>query len=141
MELQILISARVPSPAAQLLSNHYYETRQEYYLDKTKASDLRRRDLIEDLSRIEPEAISYQQLSLISPRVAKNYANKTLRTLIRDIEELYRMRLLQYDKGLIRARKEEILAFLPTQASLERELDKSSTKRRRARRIGAVRAT
>ena len=31
MEFQILISSRVPSPAAQLLSNHYYETRQEYY--------------------------------------------------------------------------------------------------------------
>ncbi len=149
MEFQILISSRVPSPAAQLLSNHYYETRQEYYrqlhmasqtkdilpfiiyavqgfldglksqlewvkkqvlevvwqnyvmdqfMDKTKASDLRRRDLIEDLSRIQPEGISHQQVPLISPRVAKNYANKTTRTLIRDIEELHHMRLLQYDK-------------------------------------------
>ncbi|HWN08999.1 MAG TPA: Fic family protein [Pyrinomonadaceae bacterium] len=186
MELQILISSRVPSPAAQLLSNHYYETRQEYYrqlhmasqtknilpfimyavqgfldglksqlewvkkqvlevvwqnyvtdqfLEKTKASDLRRRDLIEDLSRIEPEAISYQQLPLISPRVAKNYANKTTRTLIRDVEELHRMRLLQYDKGLIRARKEEILAFLPTQATLQKKLEKE-TKRSKSKAKG-----
>src|SRR5436190_8620718 len=119
VEFQILISSRVPSPAAQLLSNHYYDTRTEYYrqlalasktnnilpfimyavqgfldglkaqlevvkqfvveqvwnnyvtdqfLDKTKAADLRRRDLIEDLSRIKsPKAVAYQQLSLISP--------------------------------------------------------------------------
>lgn len=31
MEFQILVSAGVPSPAAQLLSNHYNQTRQEYY--------------------------------------------------------------------------------------------------------------
>lgn len=168
IELQILISSRVPSPAAQLLSNHYYNTRTEYYrqlhlasksndivpfiiyavqgfldglkaqlevvkeyvvdqvwnnyvtdqfVDKNKAADLRRRDLIEDLSRIkdEPKALPYQQLTLISPRVAKHYANKTTRTLIRDIQELYKMKLVTYDKGLVRARKEEILAFLPVQ--------------------------
>ena len=106
-------------------------------MDKTKASDLRRRDLIEDLSRIEPEAISYQQVPLISPRVAKNYANKTTRTLIRDVEELHRMRLLQYDKGLIRARKEEILAFLPTQASLQQQIDEAGTKRQKASTAGS----
>jgi len=167
MELQLLVSSRVPSPAAQLMSNHYYNTRTEYYrqlhlaseskdilpfityavqgfldglrsqlevvkkyvvdqvwsnyvadqfIDKNKPSDLRRRDLIEDLSRvIEPRALPYQQLALISPRVAKHYAKKTPRTLIRDIEELYGMKLITYDKGLIRARKEEILAFLPIQ--------------------------
>ncbi len=192
MEFQILISSRVPSPAAQLLSNHYYETRQEYYrqlhlasqtkniipfvvyavqgfldglksqlevvkkqvlevvwqnyvtdqfLDKTKASDLRRRDLIEDLSRIEPEAIPYQQLPLISPRVAKNYAKKTMRTLIRDVEELHRMKLLQFDKGLIRARKEEILAFLPTQASLQEKIEQTITKRRKTNNAEAKNET
>jgi len=31
IELQLLVSSRVPSPAAQLLSNHYYNTRTEYY--------------------------------------------------------------------------------------------------------------
>lgn len=190
VELQILISSRVPSPAAQLLSNHYYETRQEYYrqlhlasqtnnilpfityavqgfldglkaqlevikkqvlevvwqnyvmdqfAEMTKASDLRRRDLIEDLSRVEgPEAIPYQQVPLISPRVAKHYAQKTTRTLIRDIQELHSMRLLQYDKGLIRARKEEILAFLPTQASLQEKAREGRKKKAAAlKRNGA----
>ena len=31
IEFQILIAARVPSPAAHLLSNHYYRTRSDYY--------------------------------------------------------------------------------------------------------------
>lgn len=184
MELQILVSSRVPSPAAQLLSNHYYNTRTEYYrqlhlasetknilpfityavqgfldglkaqlavvkeyvvdqvwsnyvadqfVEKNKPSDLRRRDLIEDLSRIlEPKAIPHQQLTLISPRVAKHYAKKTTRTLIRDIEELYKMKLITYDKGLIRARKEEILAFLPIQMRPKEDAAKPKPGRRKA---------
>ena len=183
IELQILISSRVPSPAAQLLSNHYYNTRTEYYrqlhlasksndivpfiiyavqgfldglkaqlevvkeyvvdqvwknyvadqfMDKNKAADLRRRDLIEDLSRIkeEPKALAYKQLPLISPRVAKHYAKKTQRTLIRDVQELYKMKLVTYDKGLIRPRKEEILAFLPVQVRPKEEKLKAAKRSR-----------
>ena len=182
IELQLLVSSRVPSPAAQLLSNHYYNTRTEYYrqlhlasqsknilpfimyavqgfldglraqlevvkayvvdqvwsnyvadqfIDKNKPSDLRRRDLIEDLSRVlEPKALPYQQLPLISPRVAKHYAKKTPRTLIRDVQKLYKMKLVTYDKGLIRARKEEILAFLPIQ--MQPKEDKPKPGRRKS---------
>ena len=192
IEFQILVSSGVPSPAAQLLSNHYYLTRTDYYrqlhlasqsggeilpfvayavqgfldglksqlevvkkqvlevvwqnfvmdqfVDKTKPADLRRRDLIEDLSRIvEPQAIPYQQVPLISPRVAKHYAQKTTKTLIRDIEQLYEMRLLTYEKGLIRARKEEILAFLPTQAMLPQgEAKKSTSSKLKGKRATAT---
>lgn len=38
VEHQILLSSGVPSPAAQLLSNHYNETRQEYYRQLDKSS-------------------------------------------------------------------------------------------------------
>ena len=38
MELQILIAAGVPTPAAHLLSNHYHETRLEYYRQLDAAS-------------------------------------------------------------------------------------------------------
>jgi Fic family protein len=181
IELQILMSSRVPSPAAQLMSNHYYNTRTEYYrqlhlasqtnnivpfviyavqgfldglkaqlevvkeyvvdqvwnnyvadqfTDRNKAADLRRRDLIEDLSRIkdEPRALPYQQLPLISPRVAKHYAKKTSRTLIRDVQELHKMKLVTFDKGLIRPRKEEILAFLPVQVRPKEAKSKAGKK-------------
>jgi len=41
IEYQILLSAGVPSPAAHLLSNHYNETRSEYYrqLDRSSKGD------------------------------------------------------------------------------------------------------
>jgi Fic family protein len=42
IEVQILMSSRVPSPAAHLLSNHYNKTRTEYY----RNLDAARKDLI-----------------------------------------------------------------------------------------------
>ena len=38
IEFQILVNAGVPSPAAHLLSNHYNETRSEYYRQLERAS-------------------------------------------------------------------------------------------------------
>jgi Fic family protein len=38
VEFQLLLSVGVPSPAAHLLSNHYNETRQEYYRQLDRAS-------------------------------------------------------------------------------------------------------
>jgi Fic family protein len=46
LEVQILLSSGVPSPAAQLLSNHYNRTRSEYY----RHLDIARTDLIAFLS-------------------------------------------------------------------------------------------
>ena len=169
IEFQILIESGVPSPAAHLLSNHYYRTRAEYYKqlhrasvsggkvlpfityavhgfldglreqieevkkqmldvvwdkyvaeefeDRTSPANQRRRILIEELSKlIEPNAVSLDQLSIISPRVSKLYSKLSTRTLVRDLTELNKMRLIRFDKGLIRARKEVINAFLPVQA-------------------------
>ncbi|MDQ3684341.1 MAG: Fic family protein [Acidobacteriota bacterium] len=183
IEFQILLASRVPSPAAHLLSNHYYHTRSEYYrqlhqasesggdilpfityavqgfldglkaqlevvkrqvlevvwqnyiadqfLEKTKPADIRRRDLIEDLSRIKtPEAFTFEQLPLITPRVLNHYKNKTSRTLVRDLKELFDMRLIMFDKGLVRPRKEEILAFLPSRVPLPTDEEKPKRGRR-----------
>ncbi len=38
IELQILLSAGIPTPAAHLLSNHYNQTRRQYYLELSRAS-------------------------------------------------------------------------------------------------------
>lgn len=166
IEFQILLSSGVPSPAAHLLSNHYYQTRTEYYrqlhnasqnggdilpfinyavqgfldglkeqlkfvkknvmdvvwrnyifdqfLDKTQPADLRRKDLIEDLSMIiNHEEITPAQLMFLTPRISKHYKNKTAKTLYRDLKELHSMRLIKFEKGVIKPRKEEILAFVP----------------------------
>lgn len=185
IEFQILIAAKVPSPAAHLLSNHYYKTRSDYYKqlhlasasggdvlpfvsyavqgfldglreqieevkkqvidvvwdkyvaegfrDKTSPASLRRRALIEDLSSlIRPTAVSFEQIPVISPRLSKLYSKRTQRTLIRDLHELYEMKLIQFDKGLIRARKEIINAFLPSQAQIPASAESPRRRRKRA---------
>ena len=165
LEFQILIDAGVPTPAAHLLSNHYNQTRAEYYcqLDrasqtggdvtpflvyalqgfvdglriqidqirmqqwdvswqnyvhdvfrgKTSSSDVRRRQLVLDLSA-KPEGVRRGDLVRVSPEVASLYARKTAKTLSRDVNSLVGMGLLeQREDGICRAKREVILAFLP----------------------------
>jgi Fic family protein len=165
LEYQLLIDAGVPTPAAHLLSNHYNQTRAEYYrqLDrasqsggdvipflvyalqgfvdglraqidrirlqqwdvswqnyvhdvfrgKTSQSDLRRRQLVLDLSH-KPDGVPRAELSRVSPEVASLYARKTAKTLSRDINALIEMGLIEWREGVgYRAKMETILAFLP----------------------------
>lgn len=166
IEVQILLSSGVPSPAAHLLSNHYNTTRSEYYrqleiarkeitaflfyaiaglrdglrdeievirhqqweiswinhihklFDQLRGGPHdRRKHLILDLSGKE-EPVPLSKLREISPRVAVHYKDRSARTLIRDLNELLRMGIVEFDreaKGW-RAKKEAILAFLPTRA-------------------------
>lgn len=95
---------------------------QDYLIDlfaetASSPTDTRRLELLQELSR-QHEPVSIIQLPLRSPRVAKNYATLTNKTLFRDIRKLIRMRLVVVEKGKIRARKERIQAFLPPQAIL-----------------------
>lgn len=166
IEFQILLASGIPSPAAHLLSNHYYQTRTEYYrqlqlasdnggdilpfisyavqgfLDglkdqlvlvkknvmeavwrnyiadqfslTTSPADLRRRDLIEDMSSaVLTELLDVDQLMFLTPRISNHYKNKTRKTVLRDLKKLHEMRLIKFEGGLIKPRKEEILAFVP----------------------------
>jgi Fic family protein len=168
IEFQVLISSGVPAPAAHLMSNHYNQTRSEYYRqldqasrsggdaipflayvlqgfldglrsqldvirvqqwdvawekyvydafkDKGGANQERKRHLVLDLSRQDRERVPISGLSDISSRLAKAYSQRTLRTLIRDVNSLTEMGLVEVTKEGVRARKEIILAFLPTMA-------------------------
>ena len=85
------------------------------YKDKTTAAFVRRRDLLMDLSD-EAEAVSYENLFTLSHRVARHYANKTPKTLTRDLIKLIDAGLISYEDGKVRARKEAVLSFLPVRA-------------------------
>lgn len=163
LEFQFLLCAGVPTASAHLLSNHYNETRQEYYrqLDQTsksggdlipfsiyalqgyvdalksqidviqaqqlevhwenfvydqfrnkdKSADIRRRHLVFDLSR-EKEPVPFSKLRHVSPRIAEAYANKTSKTIVRDVNILVEMKLIKRTEKGYEARKEIILAFL-----------------------------
>lgn len=167
VELQILLAAGVPMPAAHLLSNHYNQTRSDYYrvLARTSASggdvlpfvlyalrgladglrsqlDVireqqwevawenyvhrafkdnkgptaeRRRWLALDLTKsVTP--VPRSTIRELTPRLARSYAAKTEKTLTRDLNALYKMRLVLRDKDGYVANRNLILAFLPAKA-------------------------
>jgi Fic family protein len=163
IELKTLLCAGVPVPAAHLLSNHYNQTREEYYrqLDlasrrrevisflnysvrgfvdqlndqikvirtqqlriawqdfvyemfsnKNSSADIRRRKLLLDLSSVN-DAVPKNLIPNISVDIAREYANKTSKTLGRDLNVLKDMGLVREEKEGYVASKERILAFLP----------------------------
>lgn len=164
IEFHILLSAGMPSPAAHLLSNHYNETRPEYYrqLDrasksggdllpflryavqglveglrsqlkfvwdqqwdltwrnyvhelfqnKSSASDVRQRHLALDLGS-QPDWVQTGKISELTPRLAKAYANKTPKTVQRDLNTLAALGLILREPKQVRARRELIFGFLP----------------------------
>lgn len=164
IEFHLLMSAGMPSPAAHLLSNHYNETRAEYYrqLDlasksggdllpflryavqglvdglraqlslvweqqwditwqnyvhelfqsKTSASDARQRHLALDLGS-RNDWVNGSDITELTPRLAKAYANKTPKTVQRDLNVLASMKLIEREARRVRARRELIFAFLP----------------------------
>ncbi len=172
MEFKILLSAGVPSPAAHLLSNHYNQTRGEYYrqLDissKGQRGELpflqyavqgfvdgldaqieiireeqqniawrnyvhdefketsglvaeRRRRLVLDLALFD-SPVPLKDLHLITPRIAQAYSGKTQRTVLRDINVLITMGLIERINGGYRAKKETILAFLPPRVAFSED--------------------
>lgn len=166
IEFYILISAGVPDASSQLLSNHYNETRTEYYrqLEKTSTSggnvlpfieyavqgfvdglrdqlwvirdqqwDVawenfvhdsfkgkkgnmvdRQKHLVFDLSA-KDGPVPMNKIIELSPRMALAYANKTTKTISRDVNDLLEMKppLIEKTKGGIEANKWIILAFRP----------------------------
>jgi Fic family protein len=164
LEFHILLSAGVPSPAAHLFSNHYNQTRAEYYRQLDYASkssgdiapfityavrgfvdglreqlekiweqqwdvtwrnlvherfqhrnsraDTRQRYLVLDLG-CRPEGVEVGQITGLTPRLAKEYAGKTTKTLQRDLNALEAMALIARNGRKVRALREVILAFLP----------------------------
>lgn len=167
IEFQILMSAGIPTPACHLLSNHYNQTRRNYYSELDRASKsggdilpfieyavqglvdglreqllviknmqlsvtwinyihsnfsgdksaaaLRQRDVAIELSRAD-DVVPLNKIPELNTRLAKAYADKTIRTVQRDIEELAKRGLVDRAPAGIRAKSEQILAFLPDKA-------------------------
>lgn len=170
VEFQILLASGVPDNAAQLLSNHYNQTRTEYYrqLDKThqtggnifhfieyalqgfvdglaeqielvkkqqlavhwinyvydrfrdarSQTDLRRKHLVLDLSN-KRDPVPTSEMRYISPRIAEAYANKTDKTIQRDLNKLKAMGLITKTPEGFRVRSEVIMAFIPRTKATE----------------------
>ncbi len=177
LEVRFLLEAGAPSPAAHLLSNHYNQTRGDYYRrldevsrnggdiipfihyavdglcsqlreqikvvrkfqfdvtwenyvhdqfrDKKTPTDHRRRHIILALSSLEG-GCAINAVRRLTPQIAEMYADKTAKTINRDINALIEMELLERRGRIVSARTNSILAFLPVRRTDHLEEPQSS---------------
>jgi len=103
----------------------------EHFGNKTSPSDQRRCHLVLDLSSSR-KPVTLEKVALLTPRLAAAYATKRPRTVIRDLNRLIEMGLVQLTKAGYRARKRSILAFLPlTHEPISESKDTGAATRRR----------
>ncbi len=94
----------------------------DQFKGKEKASDIRQRHLALDISRAYPtsEPMLPSNVTRVSPRVAADYARRTQRTVVRDLQVLRRMGLVVInDDGSIKPNRELIFSFLPQRCNPE----------------------
>jgi Fic family protein len=93
----------------------------EQFAGRKGAADLRRRELILRLGELK-EPIKTSEVMNMTPRLARDYAGKTDKTLTRDINVLLEMGLIRRLPGRrLRARNEIIRAFLPWRSEMQEE--------------------
>jgi hypothetical protein len=85
---------------------------------------LRRRRLVLELSKISENRgwIQMHDILDLLPRIGSQYANKTLKTLSRDLNAVAEMGLIEWEGRRVRAKKRLILAFLPARAIANSEV-------------------
>ena len=85
----------------------------EMFKDQTSEAAVRQRRLALDLSFATDESIRLSKIPEVSTRMAAAYAKKTRKTMVRDVNKLINMGLMERTKEGVRAKREVILAFLP----------------------------
>lgn len=88
----------------------------ERFKDKSGKTQHRRRHLVLDLS-LKPKSVPIGSITEISPRIAEAYAHKTRKTLIRDLNELTKLGLIERGPDGYGAKQDVIQSFLPPKAS------------------------
>ena len=110
------------SDQLRVIRNMQWDTTWKNYVyekfGRGSQTHLRRRRLVLDLSDIADDDgwIERAKIPDLSPRLAREYANKTLKTLSRDLNAVEEMQLVETRGRKVRANKRVILAFLPARA-------------------------
>jgi Fic family protein len=106
-----------------VIRNLQWSTAWENYVyqrfSKSGDAHLRRRRLVLDLSAVTNNDgwVQVGDIPDLSARLARAYADKTEKTLSRDLNEIRRMELIVRKGRKVKANKEIILAFLPARAN------------------------
>jgi len=107
----------------RLIRDFQWETTWRNYVyerfGRVSPAHQRRRRLVLDLSAYTDNKgwIRLSKIPELSPRLAREYAQKTPKTLTRDINALVQMGLVLRSGKSVKANMELILAFLPARAS------------------------
>lgn len=106
--------------------NYVYER-----FGKGSATHLRRRRLVLELSKVSDDHgwVNRTGIPDISVALAREYSNKTTKTLSRDINAVAQMGLVDCTGRKVRAKKEMILAFLPRRAAAEQDQPEQTHRR------------
>lgn len=82
----------------------------DQFKDKKSHADRRRRSVVLSIE----DTVKIVSIPKLTPEIAAEYAGKTAKTVVRDVNQLIEMNLVQRVRGgAIRIKKETILAFLP----------------------------
>ena len=95
-----------------------FEDRWEQYVyqqfgELRTESDRRRLRLTLAISKLHPEPVPRSQMLLLTPELARAYAQKTPKTLTRDLNVIRKLDLIQRVPGGYRANKDIIRGFQP----------------------------
>jgi Fic family protein len=91
----------------------------ERFRDHKGAAEKRQRDLVLDLS-LGRDPVPINKLKELTPRLAREYAGKSSKTLQRDLQMLETLDLVERTPEGVRANRELILAFLPWRKKVEK---------------------
>ena len=93
--------------------NYVYER-----FGKGSAAHLRRRRLVLALSNVTENDgwVKISEVDTLTPKLAQAYANRTTKTLTRDLNAIVQMGLIEMSQRSVRANKRLIRAFLPARA-------------------------
>jgi len=102
----------------RVVRDQQFEDRWEQYIYETfgearSPAARRQRQLVLELSKQDGKPVTRPKLRTLTPGLAEAYAGKTSKTLSRDINALVDLGLIERVPGGYRARREQVLAFLP----------------------------
>jgi Fic family protein len=92
----------------------------ELFKNRNSATDTRRRHLALDLGA-KGDWVQSADIQELTPQLAKAYANKTAKTVQRDLNALQKMELIAREPRQVKARREIILSFLPFRRRLTKK--------------------
>ena len=92
----------------------------ELFKNRNSATDTRRRHLALDLGA-RGDWVQSADIQELTPQLAKAYANKTAKTVQRDLNALQKMELIAREPRQVKARREIILSFLPFRRRLTKK--------------------